>query len=975
MVTPAMQQQPQVIYGPNGERAEWNGREYVVAPSAAPRPAAGGGGYQLQPMVTPAEQRAREEREYDRQRDAERDDRLDRNEERQVETQARLARTEERAIAATELTNRGGTPELRGRLALGLGPSVRAVDSMAAQHEGVNPLNRDWGATLIDSIPDFGLLSAGAKLVGGQDYQDYNQSLKTVESSLLPIFSGMAVTPTEAQRFMKANQPQLGDSPETIQRKTQNVQIILNEGAFLAGREIPYPAAGRYGEDGFRELIASGDVSDVTAPRIGAASTPGGGEGPQPGDVRVTQQPLAPTDSPNSLSAQGYVYDPGRDIWTRSSQQEVSPQETRQASGADRTAQGEGIGRKVDAAVRGAADTLTFGASDEIVAGLNTVLPLDRGSQSLWTEGAGDAYAHNLAMQRGIDQADARDVPVSRGVGQVAGGLVPGVGVARAAVGGTRIVRAARGARAGAAYGGAYGFGSGEGNATERLPGAATGAGIGAAGGTASPFVANAISRGAAPVVNAAASGARAVARPFVNALGDSAPIALREAVQPNALASGIDRFADRMGETRVNALNPRVASQRELGMEPTLIDALDDASVGRARALATRDTPARDSAVRFAERRRNNLPSRTARIAREEISADTRPAMDILDAQRTTRRDNASTIQTFGGDPVPVSEDLVAALRSDFVKPHLQAAAQRAQGALNPADREASARLAQIADTALDNPNGVSLTVRDAQDVSKALNDAAQAAFRNGSPDGPVLRDLANAIRGSARDNSDGYAAWLQKYGEDSDLMEAATTGRNFVSVSNDPVNARSTEAFVRGAEGASDAGREIMRATSREAVEVAASNPSSARSTLDRFASDTDQARRAQALGVDAGRLRDRSQAEIDAVTAAQRASPRVGSESSTNLQDAGDAAGGIIGAIRRPISAAFGAVMNRVASRGFSDAQAEAIVTAAQDPARTDDLIGMLAQRMNRRDARNLARALRYQITTGLQSGQQN
>lgn len=873
----------------------------------------------------------------------------------------------------------------RGRYNIGAEPLVRAERNLAVEEKSGNPLNRDWPAVVLNAIDldprgdsSFRPFAPLANLVGGQDYQNAQQALSTYEASLMPIQSGASVTASEAARQIRADFPALGDSPETLRRKAANRRDRIN--AILAGIGRP-PAftdeevANPTDQSTDREVAALASIGDgATA----ASTAPGSGpDNPvdisgmsgadlmalKPGQyVRFPDGRVEPLSGAPRIGAEGEEVAPG--VFR-------SPEEAMDARRED-----TGMGRRADTFVRGAADTLTFGLSDEITAGLNTVAPLDRGTRGGWNGDWAGAYRQNLDQMRAVDKLDAEQMPLTRGAGQVAGGFAPGLGIARAATGGTRAVRAARAAGAGAGIGGAYGFGSGEGNALQRIPDAATGAGVGAAFGPVAAPIANALNRGVIqPIVGATQAGARAVARPVVNAFGNAAPAALREAVEPNPLASGINRFADRMGERRVSSLNQNLAARRAAGIdEATMIDTLDDASIGRVRALGTRDTEARDQAVRFAERRRTNLPSRTARIAREEISDDTRPALEILDSQRTIRRNNADAINTFGNDPVPLSNDAVLALRSDFVRPYLRDAATRAQGAIDPVEREASARLSRLVDTVLDDPAGARLTVREAQDISKALNDAATAAFRNGSPDGPVLSDLAKSIRGAARENSEGYRNWLSQYGEDSDLMEAATRGRNFVSVNKDPVNARGTEAFVRGAANAGDAEMAIQRAASAEAVSTAGSNPSGARSVLDAFANDTDQFRRTAALGVDAGRVQSRAQAEIDAVTRAQRASPRVGSESSTNLQDAGNAGGRALQALGNPLRAGATWAANRLASRGFNDAEAEAIVKAAIDPAQTERLIGMLSERMSRREARRLARAVRYQLTTAPQPDQQ-
>ncbi len=123
--------------------------------------------------------------------------------------------------------------------------------------------------------------------------------------------------------------------------------------------------------------------------------------------------------------------------------------------------EGRGIFRRVDDAVRGAADMLTFGMSDEISAGLGSLTGIG---------GQQGGYDANLAAQRERDSQGG----VERFGGQVAGALMlPGAA--------SRTVMGAAGK--GALAGGAYGFGSGEGGAVERGKNAAFSAGIGAGAG------------------------------------------------------------------------------------------------------------------------------------------------------------------------------------------------------------------------------------------------------------------------------------------------------------------------------------------------------------------------------------------------------------------------------------------------------------------------------------------------------------
>lgn len=135
---------------------------------------------------------------------------------------------------------------MRGRLSLGLGPMVQAEQTMSNAEASGNPLQRDWGAAAINAIP-MGLGEQAAKIVGGQDYQDYTQAAKAFESQLMPIMSGAAVSPSEAQRQIKAALPEFGDSPETLKTKARTRQMMLNGAAHSMGSPLPYPDVPTFG--------------------------------------------------------------------------------------------------------------------------------------------------------------------------------------------------------------------------------------------------------------------------------------------------------------------------------------------------------------------------------------------------------------------------------------------------------------------------------------------------------------------------------------------------------------------------------------------------------------------------------------------------------------------------------------------------------------------------------------------------------
>ena len=123
-------------------------------------------------------------------------------------------------------------------------------------------------------------------------------------------------------------------------------------------------------------------------------------------------------------------------------------------------ARGEGGAMEgADAFVRGAADTLSLGFSDELAAAGDTLFK-------------GGTMDDNLRRQRAIDRYDAEYSPWLRGGGQLAGGLAFPIGRGAKTVGEL--------AGVGGMTGAGYGFGSGE-TMKDRFTGAAMGGAAGAA--------------------------------------------------------------------------------------------------------------------------------------------------------------------------------------------------------------------------------------------------------------------------------------------------------------------------------------------------------------------------------------------------------------------------------------------------------------------------------------------------------------
>lgn len=630
------------------------------------------------------------------------------------------------------------------------------------------------------------------------------------------------------------------------------------------------------------------------------------------------------------------------------------------------------------------------GPSPEAVEGGRGRLGMILGGQSAFMRGAmeqgpffQEAAAGIGALVTGQDYGDIRDTQKmlanydrannseQRNLGGIAGAsagvVVPFGTPVRALRGANLASRVGNRAIGGAAAGSLYTAGQAEGNALQRLDDAAVGAGGGAIAGVAAPAVGNALNRYVArPAIEGLQSANRGIGRAAVNALdnagaGNIVPNALREQVAPRPLESGMRRFADRSPQ-QVNALNATAARFQAEEMQPTFADVVNDGGRGTLRALATRQTPARQAARDFSEGRTAGLQDRISTQARRTISDDPRQPMQIRE-EITTRR-NAEANQNFGavrGEMVSPDPEIVQALRAPALRPAIEEAAT---SALNRGDSETANMLRQLTDGALDNPNGVQMTVGMADRISRSLNGRAEAFQRSGNNDAAASYfALAERLRGGARAQVPGYDTALQAYGADSGLAKATELGEQFMSMEADQ--------FAAAVARLTPEEQQIARAAARRAVERQAGTQGQAPGVAQRLANGREQGARSAALIGDAAPMQRAMGAELEAVRNAQAVNPGQGSQTSMNLQDAGNAAGGIVGAVTQPVRTMIGAIGSRIKSRGFNDQEAEAIVTAAIDPARTNELVNMLAERMSRREARNLARAIRYQATTSLPS----
>jgi hypothetical protein len=965
MVMSAMQQQPPVIYGPNGQTARLVNGQYIVdAPSAAPiSPQSGIPG--MIPMETPASRRADAQLDLSGQREE------------------RMARAAELSARQAEITASRLAPSEEEQLKLAR-DAARNAQAVLPDLERFGRMNQVQGSGGLMAIP------FADRVVGAFDPEAAQMNEITARMAPAQREPGSGNTSdTDLMLYLQA-------SP-SIQKPGQANVALIDRGRAEGRRRVAYADfLDRYARE--NQTLKGADEAFRAAVDAGTLDLSGN-------ELRIRD--LQPGETAETLAARGMTR--GADgIWRFPRDEQGNPiiPDAMPGAGGSPPAGPSGGGGdnggllpveqrgrrngspflgSQGAFERSALEQVPFG--DELMAGFAGVM-------------SGQGYDRMRAAQQALAQYDRENNPISRRMGGIGGAVAQlpiggpvlrGVNIGRAAVNAPRAervgrfaARTAQNAGIGAAGAGVYAAGAADGGASERVAAGGNALGLGAvvgAGLPAVPPVARFADDLLGNIPSRFATGATEFAMRqggrFGNALGIPGSQEIVERATPNALNPMVDRLAERLGPKRVNTLAARAQNRRDLGINPALIDVMDDGGVGLVRAASSRQGTGRQAVIDFYNARRGDLPAQTARIAREEISADTRPALDIIDAQRDIRRANASAIDTFGNDPVVLSPDVSAALQSPLARQAFRDAADRADTSIDPLERAAAPRLRALAEG---RTGARELTVREAQDISKALGDTASAGYgRDASA--PALATLARSVRQVARDNSEGYRAWLRQYGEDSDLMEAATRGRNFVSVSQDPINVRGTESFVRGANEAGDAEMAIQRAVSREAVEAAASNPRTARNILDAFANDTGMARRVEALGVDPERLRNRAQAVMESVDTAYRANPRGGSNSILNAGDVdalagvSEAAQNLRSVARDPFFGGLQVIADSYTRRGFNNAEAEQLARLSVDLTRTDELIGLLSERMTRREARRLARSTRRQALATTQSGQQS
>jgi hypothetical protein len=430
-----------------------------------------------------------------------------------------------------------------------------------------------------------------------------------------------------------------------------------------------------------------------------------------------------------------------------------------------------------------------------------------------------------------------------------------------------------------------------------------------------------------------------------VRSTGLPSMVRVPAAAAPTTAAERGARKLGRLAQQDPVRMTQAAAEMRSAGLQPTFADVVDQSGAGVMRAAASRQTPARQAAVDFADGRATGLPGQMSDQARRVMSNDPRTPMEIAEnlgqARATAAADQFGAVR---GEMIDLAPETVQSLRADRGRAAIREAAARER------DPEVRAALNRLSDDALDNPGGTQITVGMADRISRVLQGQAQAAAGDRDLAG-MLNGLARDIRGPARAAVPGYDEALRNYEAQSRLMASAERGEDFL--------ARNTDEF------AADVGQmgpdelALARATGRRAIERAAGeNISAAPGVARRIAvAPEQQARNAALLGPDDAERLQQGMALVErGVQRGRLINPESGSRTALNTADQ-QASQGVDLAARTGANLAHGnipglaldGVKLLLRRMQINDVEAEGLINLAIDPARTDEAIAYLAPRV--------------------------
>lgn len=395
---------------------------------------------------------------------------------------------------------------------------------------------------------------------------------------------------------------------------------------------------------------------------------------------------------------------------------------------------------------------------------------------------AADAYKAGKDKFRAAKEQQTRERPVTSVAQQVLGsflapGMVQGGGWAAAAKSMPGLM--VRGGALGAGVGALYGHGAGG------VEGAKKGAVTGGVMGAALPPVVDKVAKVAAPFAAPLLARAGALAKDaFSPATMDAAATQTARAATgsmparltgPQARAAqAIQNAIERDAQGGTN-MRPGVAPMHAGGDNLTALYEVAAKSPGPARQMIR--NAVKDS--------RNQTYNEVEQDIGQSLGGkgDYLATMDELLARR--RQNAAEGMAGIGDHLVTLDRDSVQALRAPHVQKEIEEAVQLALASPDAEVRNSAVALRSIAQRALDGER-VTMSVREAQTISEALLNRADAAYKSqgGGGLGAALKGLGRAVRGNARTPERGgfkeYGDWLDQYASDSEAKSALELGRS---------------------------------------------------------------------------------------------------------------------------------------------------------------------------------------------------
>lgn len=200
---------------------------------------------------------------------------------------------------------------------------------------------------------------------------------------------------------------------------------------------------------------------------------------------------------------------------------------------------------------------------------------------------------------------------------------------------------------------------------------------------------------------------------------------------------------------------------------------------LGLAETAAQVPGQARTALVQTAKEIQDGATNRVSDQLSDQFGADGNFYVTLRDRVRQQRETARQGMAEIGDTPLSLSPDAQTAIRSPRAQAAIADAAENRLSSMDPEVRAQGERLRALTGDGPVNVGG--MTIRDAQEVSFALNEAASGAFASGDgARGAALRDLGKAIRQNARDQSTEYGTWLARYGDDAEANDALRVGKN---------------------------------------------------------------------------------------------------------------------------------------------------------------------------------------------------